>query len=201
MYDLNKYLENKNSSSYIHQEDDFLSKEECNQIIQFNTKFSRSLSGTESVFLEYDNKSYRNSYNYFLKYDKNIDFSKNLYQKIFNKILEINTRYFDFILTDVERFQITRYELNNYYKKHIDNFEFLNIGKTERKLSFSIQLSEFDSYTGGDLNLYISENVLSFSRKIGSIIFFPSFLLHEVTPVTLGTRFSLVGWIWGPKFK
>ena len=30
---------------------------------------------------------------------------------------------------------------------------------------------------------------------------FPSYSLYEVTPVTKGERYSLVGWITGPQFK
>jgi len=33
------------------------------------------------------------------------------------------------------------------------------------------------------------------------MIFFPSYTLHEVTPVTKGTRYTLVGWVHGPAFK
>ena len=38
-------------------------------------------------------------------------------------------------------------------------------------------------------------------RKKGTIIFFPSYTLHEVTKVTKGTRRALVGWATGPAFK
>ena len=36
--------------------------------------------------------------------------------------------------------------------------------------------------------------------KKGAMILFPSFLLHKVSPVTKGTRNSLVGWVRGPNF-
>ena len=39
-----------------------------------------------------------------------------------------------------------------------------------------------------------------FSTK-GSIIFFPSFMPHQVAPVTEGVRYSLVAWFVGPPFK
>ena len=34
----------------------------------------------------------------------------------------------------------------------------------------------------------------------GSIIVFPAFMEHRVTPVTRGTRYSLVTWFVGPPF-
>ena len=39
------------------------------------------------------------------------------------------------------------------------------------------------------------------AREQGSIIIFPSFVYHQVTPVTRGLRQSLVGWIAGPTFR
>jgi PKHD-type hydroxylase len=38
-------------------------------------------------------------------------------------------------------------------------------------------------------------------RTRGAFIAFPNFLLHRVTPVTRGTRWSLVAWIMGPRWS
>jgi PKHD-type hydroxylase len=38
-------------------------------------------------------------------------------------------------------------------------------------------------------------------RERGVVIAFPSYVLHRVTPITSGTRKSVVIWITGPKFK
>ena len=70
-----------------------------------------------------------------------------------------------------------------------------------RKLSFSVQLSDPDSYKGGDLLLKISNEPTSVKRTRGAVIFFPSYILHEVTPVKQGVRKSLVGWVTGPRWK
>ena len=76
----------------------------------------------------------------------------------------------------------------------------LGIGNIQRKLSFTIQLSDEKDYDGGDLCCYVSEKLIEASKKKGSISFFPSFLLHEVKEVTRGKRCSLVGWVHGPRF-
>jgi len=89
-----------------------------------------------------------------------------------------------------------------------------------RKLSFSIQLSHPDEYEGGHFE-YIDSKIafdkimpnqkvieledivqpLPFSAKEkGSIIVFPSFVHHQVKPVTSGTRISLVGWLVGKPY-
>ena len=48
---------------------------------------------------------------------------------------------------------------------------------------------------------YFSHPDPSVKRKRGFLTAFPSFSLHEVSPVTKGERYSLVGWITGPAFK
>ena len=48
----------------------------------------------------------------------------------------------------------------------------------------------------GNTNLPMDEGVF----KQGTIIVFPSILLHTITPITQGTRYSLVQWFSGPDF-
>jgi PKHD-type hydroxylase len=38
-------------------------------------------------------------------------------------------------------------------------------------------------------------------RSRGAFIIFPSFMLHRVTPVTRGVRWSLVAWIHGKRWR
>jgi PKHD-type hydroxylase len=38
-------------------------------------------------------------------------------------------------------------------------------------------------------------------RARGTLVAFPSYLLHRVTPITSGTRKSLVAWVSGPVFR
>lgn len=67
-----------------------------------------------------------------------------------------------------------------------------------RKLTVVVQLSSHEDYEGGDLVLDTNtENFFSASRELGSVIVFPSFVRHQVTPVTKGTRYSLVAWASG----
>ena len=70
-----------------------------------------------------------------------------------------------------------------------------------RKLSISIQLTDPTKYEGGDLNLYWSDDPVTMKNNKGSLFIFPSYMLHEVTPVTKGERNSLVCWVNGPQFK
>lgn len=123
-----------------------------------------------------------------------------LFIKIAEAVSRVNTEIFDFDISIIECLQFSAYKTGEYYKSHID------IGTvapySTRKLSFAVQLTDETEYSGGDLNIFVSEVPYNFSRKKGDIIFFPSYILHEVTPVTSGERKSLVGWVLGPsKFK
>ena len=52
--------------------------------------------------------------------------------------------------------------------------------------------------TNPQVNMQDAIQTLSFSAKsIGSVVVFPSFLYHQVTPVLRGQRKSLVCWFTG----
>jgi len=80
------------------------------------------------------------------------------------------------------------------------------IGKT-RKLSVTVSLNDPTEYKGGNLKFDLgphSEKRYHTCKEIrprGSIIVFPSHIYHQVTPVTKGTRYSLVAWNLGNPFK
>ena len=98
--------------------------------------------------------------------------------------------------------QYARYFPEQHYSPHRDA---VIEGKTPvmRKLSVAIQLSEPDSYEGG--NFAIGEGcdmkeIPEFRRR-GSIIVFPSICTHGITPIISGVRHSLVCWIVGPRYR
>jgi len=123
-----------------------------------------------------------------------------LYATLSDAINKINNEYFKFDLTHLTALQYTVYNENNHgnYQKHLD----LGRQFPNRKLSFSVQLSDHNEYVGGDLRFHYTKNQPEVApREKGKIIFFPSWIVHDVTPVTQGTRRSLVGWVNGPNFK
>lgn len=81
------------------------------------------------------------------------------------------------------------------------------VGKV-RKLSMTINLNKPGEYDGGNLKFDFGPHAsgkrfheVEEIRPQGSIIVFPSWLYHQVTPVTRGTRYSLVLWSLGEPFK
>lgn len=70
-----------------------------------------------------------------------------------------------------------------------------------RKLTLVVQLSDAGAYEGGDLDIMPGAQTLTANRAQGCVSIFPSFTLHQVTPVTRGTRFSMTVWAHGPAFR
>jgi len=120
-----------------------------------------------------------------------------LYEKVWNTFQAVN-RWFKFDLFGlVDEIQFAKYAVGDGFGWHLD----AGGGQTStRKLSMSVQLCADDEYAGGDLELCACPQ-LDPRRRRGTIIVFPSFLAHQVTPVTQGTRYSLVAWAHGPAFK
>jgi PKHD-type hydroxylase len=98
--------------------------------------------------------------------------------------------------------QLTRYDVEGggHYDWHMDRAP-PDDGKPARKLTVVVQLTESAAYQGGDLQTLTGREPRSLSRALGAVHVFPSFVLHRVTPVTAGTRTSLVGWLVGDRFR
>jgi PKHD-type hydroxylase len=99
-----------------------------------------------------------------------------------------------------EMTQVSKYRSENkgHYDWHIDSHP--PIGNTQRKLSISILLSDPSEFEGGELQFKGMEDRKILTKQ-GSIVVFPSFVEHRVTPVTKGVRYSAVTWASGPAFR
>jgi PKHD-type hydroxylase len=122
-----------------------------------------------------------------------------LYSRLDSIISKLNYDIFRYdILGFKEGLQLSNYksEDSGFYDWHSD------IGsRFNRKLSLSLQLTDATEYEGGSLELSIDNNNIIIPKKRGYISVFPSFISHRVSPVTSGSRQSLVTWINGPNFK
>jgi PKHD-type hydroxylase len=119
-----------------------------------------------------------------------------IFERLGKAVREVNDAVYGFDVSQFrEGFQFTRYEVGEYYGPHFD----IGPGKlTERKLSLTVQLSAPEEYTGGELIIYPD---FSASKDQGTMTVFPSFMCHNVCPVTTGVRYSLVSWLAGPPYK
>jgi PKHD-type hydroxylase len=62
-------------------------------------------------------------------------------------------------------------------------------------------LTDPNEYEGGDFEILDEVPGEKLKRTRGTLLAFPSYTLHAVTPVTKGTRNSLVSWISGKPFR
>lgn len=143
------------------------------------------------------NKSIRDSNIAFLRSDDAANAW--IFQRITRSIIDINQQFWNFDLQRIETLQYSEYGVGQFYKQHIDMM-YQSPTRAVRKLSFTIQLTDPEEYEGGDVIIKTGSDS-PIHKDLGTINFFPSYVLHEVTPVTKGTRHALVGWITGPAFK
>ena len=142
-------------------------------------------------------ENYRRSKVKWLSYN---DDSKWLYDKIFKYATEANNNCYKFRLHYLQdSLQYTFYDSSNEgkYDWHLD------IGKGSnslRKLSGVILLNDTSEFEGGLLQMMTGSKPITIPLEKGSVVFFPSFILHRVTPVTKGKRISLVFWIGGDHY-
>lgn len=103
-------------------------------------------------------------------------------------------------LTTQEATQIGRYKSadEGHYDWHMDAGPPQN--GVQRKLSISILLSDPSEFEGGELQFKGIEDRKILTKR-GSIVVFPSFIEHKVTPITKGVRYSAVTWASGPSFR
>tara|TARA_R110000751_G_scaffold46211_2_gene104200 strand:+ start:277 stop:861 length:585 start_codon:yes stop_codon:yes gene_type:complete len=122
-----------------------------------------------------------------------------VFDKLSHIVSTLNAEHFGFDLTGFsEALQLTNYngEKQGHYTWHQD----FGAASVSRKLSVVIQLSNPEDYEGGELQILTSKEPMSIKKQRGLVVVFPSWTLHRVTPVTKGTRQTLVTWVSGPAF-
>ena len=125
-----------------------------------------------------------------------------LFERLAAIIRKANAENYHFDLSGlVDSLQFTVYDAGDgsggHYDWHIDPH---GPGSIPRKLSLSIQLSDPFDYEGGELQVWGAQKQTLLKER-GLIHFFPSWMLHRVTPVTSGVRKSLVAWVSGPDWR
>tara|TARA_R100000306_G_C4319786_1_gene114544 strand:+ start:95 stop:727 length:633 start_codon:yes stop_codon:yes gene_type:complete len=136
-----------------------------------------------------------------------------IYKELFPYVRGANySAGWNFQWSRAESCQFTIYRKGQYYGWHQDagrepyKMPGVMQGKI-RKLSMTVSLSDQKEYSGGNLEFDFREDskiksqVCKEINSKGSLVVFPSWVLHRVTPVTRGTRYSLVSWYLGDPFK
>jgi PKHD-type hydroxylase len=81
------------------------------------------------------------------------------------------------------------------YGLHVDNpFMGTAAGQIRTDVSFTLFLSDPDTYQGGELVIEHAGATQSLKLKAGDMVVYPSTSLHQVAPVSKGERVVCVGW-------
>ena len=182
--------------NYIHTENNFLSDSEISQILSTVNEDELRFGKVGAKQTNDNTDHIRRSKISWMK-NKNLNW---LYDKIGKRILEINREKWNFKLSKLDYFQYTEYDAS--YQGHFDwHLDIGNTCNSTRKLSISIQLSDEKDYIGGELKFKNKNTDRIASKKKGSLIIFPSYILHKVEPVKKGNRKSLIIWFKGEPFQ
>jgi predicted 2-oxoglutarate/Fe(II)-dependent dioxygenase YbiX len=160
----------------------FLTKEECNSIVEEFSKVNLFTAGVGADYAGEKLKKVRDSEVVMVE----IDWIKSKLESV----LKNEIQFKGYELDEIEKFQFTKYTNGGHYDWHTDtglNFEY-------RFCSIVIQLN--DTYSGGEL-LYkdYDSTEVEFEKGIGNLFIFSSSAEHKVNPITNGIRYSLVSWI------
>jgi len=195
----------------------------CDDILEYGKKHQTEMAVTGGYDTKKDKMSKKDINNIQKKRKSDIVWMNDhwIYKEIHPYINEANIKAgWNFEWNWSESCQFTKYSVGQYYGWHSDSWDEpynkpddLNSHGKIRKLSVTISLSEPDEYVGGNLQ-FDFRNQIDWERNKkktiktceeirprGSIIIFPSFCWHRVTPITKGTRYSLVIWNLGWPFK
>jgi PKHD-type hydroxylase len=204
---------------------DAITPEKCDEIIELGhqLKFTEGTANTnvEPLTGEERKTGRKDIFGTTLNRNSGVVFTDNqdLYDLVFPLMFHANKEAgWDFDIMGAESPQITQYKVNQFYNWHADGNSdrfamytkehvgdnVLMLGNV-RKLSMTILLN--DDYEGGKLQFksfgpkhQSKINIPPITKK-GSVVVFPSSLVHRVIPVTKGVRYSVVVWFLGPPFK
>ena len=146
--------------------DNFLTKDECDYIINRIKKSDSILNVTPNRYLEL----------YHINDYSDFDF---LEEKL-NKINIINRPVFN----------INKYKKGYFFLPHVDRGG-KNDPNKERLKTIIINLSDANNYSGGDL--YVDGKLVS--NKQGLATLFDSSIIHEVSEIKKGFRYSIAIWL------
>jgi predicted 2-oxoglutarate/Fe(II)-dependent dioxygenase YbiX len=123
--------------------------------------------------------------------NKKPEFKSPLDQELFNCASKAITEYrnvFKHCTIELDSgYDLLKYDVGCFYKTHTDSFK-------DRPRAVSCSFALNNGYEGGDFAFF--DRGLTYTLEKGSCLMFPSNFMypHEITPVTSGTRYSIVTW-------
>lgn len=170
----------------------YFSESECNEIVRLREHYSSKAAITGDGG---QNVSYRNRNTVVATFYSD-ERTSWIFERLESAIGDLMNHFRFELAGFFEGAQLYVYPTGGFLNAHMD------IGKgclSTRKLGITVQLSDPASYDGGELEFIDSTQTVP--RERGTLVIFPTYMLHQVRPVTRGQRLSLVSWIHGPPFR
>jgi PKHD-type hydroxylase len=127
-----------------------------------------------------------------------------LFEFLWKTQIVANRDFFNVHVTKLDFIQFAEYSETDQgeYGTH-DDVVWVNDNEHHRKLSCTISLSDPEDYSGGNFEFEgtCTQPLNSDLRLQGTVLYFPSFHKHKVTPVIRGKRYSIAAWFEGPKWR
>ena len=173
-------------------------KQECEKIMGI---VSKQYASTASVGSNLDNKIAKQIRSADIYDIRPTEENKWIFEKVIKAVDFANKELYDFEVNSITGpLQLIHYRSDTEVKGHYDWHVDAGGGSAAtRKISFTAQLSDPDTYKGCDLMVNDHCNEVQAVREQGSISLFPSYMPHVVTPIESGERFALVIWIHGAR--
>lgn len=116
-------------------------------------------------------------------------------QRLMQAAYPVNQQQYGFEIEGMEVPHLIRYHPGQQSFEHMDITSEIT---RNRKLGMLIFLSDPESYSGGVFSCYPG---LEIDQSQGNMLLFPAFLLHQVSPIHSGLRYSLATWGIGKPFR
>lgn len=113
--------------------------------------------------------------------------------QIVRRLVPAIERFFQFSPTRMDRYIVACYDsaVGGHFHRHRDN---VNIGAQHRRFAITVNLNK--DYDGCDL-VFPEFGRRSYRAPAGGAIVFSCGALHQVTPVTRGTRYAFLAFLYG----
>lgn len=126
-----------------------------------------------------------------------IEYPPAIYAKLLAAVEQANAQFWGYEGDFCPSGELYRYEVGDFFDWHMD----LGEGDlARRKLSTLIQLSKPSDYEGGRLEIFGNDEHTASTRR-GTLMIYPSYVMHRVTEVTEGLRYSIGGELVGKPFR
>ena len=166
-----------------------LTSEECNTIIDYCSSRCKPSDIIDDNNNFQQDISIRNTVNTFLR-RADYDVLPMIY-KVIEHVITTSHEFFKFPIGMIEDIQYAEYSKGMYYDEHIDSGFTLDC---DRDISASVILSPRNEYVGGNLGFHNWDSFLDVDEQQGTVVVFPSMLIHRVKKVEEGRRSSLSLW-------